>query len=355
VTGLWTSGHLLARTIRAGLVPAALAYESVRRGRVAAYRAGLRPRSRLPLASVGVGSLQVGGAGKTPIASWAAGWLADRGRRPGILLRGYGGDEGPLHRLMEPRAVVVEDPDRLRGATAAANSGADTLVLDDHAQHLAIVADCSLLLIGVEALGGSRRVLPAGPWRQPWQTGCADVVVLTAKQASRRARAEARALVEDAYPGCPVAEARLAISAWEPLAGGPAMPDAALRGRAVIAACGIADPRPFLAHVDAVADLRDRRIAPDHARYGPRRIVRLVRAAECARADYVVTTAKDAVKLRSVWPPDAPPILVAQLAVEWTDGEACVTRAIEGCLAAREATITTRPTHAAAPMAAGLA
>jgi len=258
--------------------------------------------------------------------------------------------------LLEPRAVVVEDADRARGATAAGQSGADVLVLDDHAQHLAVVADCRLLLIGVEALRGSRDVLPAGPWRQPWRTGSADVVVLTAKQASRTARAEARALVEGAYPGRPIAEARLAISAWEPLAGGPPMPDAALRDRAVLALCGIADPRPFLAHVHAIADLRDHRVGRDHARYGARRIAGLVRAAECARADYVVTTAKDAVKLRSVWPPDAPPILVAQLAVRWTDGEACVTRAIEGCLAARETTTTTtRLAHAAAPLPAGLA
>jgi tetraacyldisaccharide 4'-kinase len=352
--GLWTSPHPVAAALRTGLLPAALAWETARRGREAVYRTGLRPRRAPPLPAIGVGSLQVGGAGKTPVASWAARWLADRGARPAILLRGYGGDEGPLHRRLEHRALVVEDADRLRAAAWVAGQGADILVLDDHAQHLPIVADRSLLLIGVEALLGTRHVLPAGPWRQPWTTGSADVVVLTAKSAPPEACARARRLVGDAYPGHPVAEARLVIPAWERLDSGT-ITDADLRGRPVLALCGIADPRGFLSHVDTVARVRRRCVFRDHARYGARRLRRIVRAAESARVDYVVTTAKDAVKLRSAWPATAPPVLVAQLAVHWTDGEDDVTGVLDEALALRRLGSRTRAICAAAPTAAGFA
>ena len=46
----------------------------------------------LPLPSVAVGNLTVGGSGKTPIAIWIARHYVRRGLVPGILLRGYGKD-----------------------------------------------------------------------------------------------------------------------------------------------------------------------------------------------------------------------------------------------------------------------
>jgi tetraacyldisaccharide 4'-kinase len=351
VIGLWTSRHPAAAAARAALAPAAFAYDLVRRGRLAVHGAGAP--HRLPRPSIGVRALQVGGAGKSPIASWAAGWFAARGARPGILLRGYGGDEGPMHRALEPRAVVVEDPDRLRGAARAVAEGAEVLVLDDHGQHLPVRADHTLLLFGADALCGPRALLPAGPWRQPWDSGEGDVLVLTARE-EREAPSGRRTLAR-AYPGRPVAEAVLVIAGWCALGrdAAPVEPDPL--GRTLLPVCGIADPRAFLAHVRSCGEVRRAFAFGDHARYGPGRVRRLVRAAELARVDYVVTTAKDAVKLGPVWPADAPPVLVAQLAVRWVAGEADVTRALDACLQVHRARSATSPQHVAAVSAAGTA
>lgn len=351
--GIWTSRHPAAVLARAGLAPAALACDLARRGRAAAYRAGLRTRHRLPLPSVGVGSLQVGGAGKSPIAAWIAGWLADRGVRPAILLRGYGGDEGPMHRTLDARALVVEDPDRRRGAAHALAHGAEVLVLDDQAQHLAVQVDRSLLLFGAAALRGPRAVLPAGPWRQPWDDGAGDVLVLTAKQ--ERDPGPARAMLARAYPDRPLAEAVLAVEGWRHLGADAALAEADPSGRTLLVVCGVADPDPFVAHARAVGAVPRVCVFRDHAAYGPRRVRRLVRAAESARVDYVVTTAKDAVKLGPVWPADAPPVLVAQLAVRWVAGESDVTRMLDACLQASRARSATSPQRAAAASAAGTA
>jgi len=94
--------------------------------------------------------------------------------------------------------------------------------------------------------------------------------------------------------------------------------------------------------------LRAARVLRDHARYHPARVRRLVRAAESAGVDYVVTTAKDAVKLRPAWPAEAPPVLVADLALTWDAGEDLVTSHLEACLPD-----AARLPHAAGHMAAG--
>src|SRR5947209_2898297 len=109
---LW-GGAPLARVARLPLVPLAALYWGATRVRAAMYRAGWRHVARLPFPTVAVGNLSVGGTGKTPLAAWIARYYAQRGRRPAILLRGYGGDEPLVHQRLAPEAVVVADPDRV--------------------------------------------------------------------------------------------------------------------------------------------------------------------------------------------------------------------------------------------------
>src|SRR5207249_6161144 len=79
-----------ARVARLPLLPLAGGYWAIMKLRAARGRADA---VRLPLPTIAVGNLSVGGTGKTPLAAWIAHYCAARGRTPGILLRGYGGDE----------------------------------------------------------------------------------------------------------------------------------------------------------------------------------------------------------------------------------------------------------------------
>src|SRR5260370_23667276 len=119
----------------------------------------------LPLPTIAVGNLSVGGTGKTPLASWIARRCAAQGRRPGILLRGYGGDEQLVHRRLAPEAIVVANPDRVAGARAARDAGADVLVLDDAFQLLEVARDLNVAVGGTEGGGGAAGPPPPGPWR----------------------------------------------------------------------------------------------------------------------------------------------------------------------------------------------
>src|SRR5205823_7719638 len=191
---LW-GGSPVARVARLPLIPLAGAYWAVMKLRAAHGGAGA---VRLPLPTIAVGNLSVGGTGKTPLAAWIAAYCAARGRTPGILLRGYGGDEPLVHRRLVPEAVVVADPDRAAGAARARGAGADVLVLDDAFQLLSVARDLNIAVVSAESAEASRWLLPAGPWREGWDAlERADAIVVTRKHAPpEAAEALARRLAE---------------------------------------------------------------------------------------------------------------------------------------------------------------
>lgn len=312
---LWGTS-LPARIARLPLIPFAGFYAAVMKARVAGRRSS-PPPTRLPLPTIAVGNLSVGGAGKTPLAAWIAEYCAARGRTPGILMRGYGGDEPLVHRRLVPRAVVVANPNRVAGAEAARAQGAEVLVLDDAFQLLDVARDLNIAVISAESASGSPWPLPAGPWRERWDAlDRADLIVVTRKAASGDVAGALADRLERTWSRRgrgSVCTALLAISHLEGMRSGARSGVVALAGRRVIAAAGIADPWAFADQLRGVGATVQLVAYQDHHAYRRADLDRLVRAA--AGADYVVVTEKDAVKLRERWPGGAPEPLVAGLAL----------------------------------------
>ena len=174
---------------RALLTPAAWAWSAVTARRIA------RTEPADPGAPVVcVGNLTVGGTGKTPIVRALAGRLAARGANVHLLSRGYGGRlAGPVR--VEPdrhtAADVGDEPlmlardfpiwvarDRAAGARAAADAGAEVIVMDDGHQNPSVKKALSLVVVDGETRGdewpfGDGRVFPAGPMREPIAAGLA--------------------------------------------------------------------------------------------------------------------------------------------------------------------------------------
>src|SRR5207244_8088718 len=154
----------VARVARLPLVPLAGVYWAAMRSRSARDAAG--GVRRLPLPTIPVGNLSVGGTGNTPLAAWIAAYCARRGWMPGILLRGYGGDEPLVHRRLVPEAVVVANPDRVAGATAARAAGARVLVLDDAYQLLGVARGLNIVVVSAERVAATPRPVAGGPGRE---------------------------------------------------------------------------------------------------------------------------------------------------------------------------------------------
>lgn len=333
VRWLWTSRRTDARLARALLIPASLLYDFIVRLRAMAYRRGWLASHDLPLPSVAVGNLSVGGSGKTPIAGWIAARFVAGGRTPGILLRGVGGDETLVHRDAVPEAVVVANPDRREGAVTAAAAGADVLVLDDAFQRLDVRRDLNICVMSAETSHAVRWLLPAGPWRESWRAiRRADAAIVTRK----RAGAEVAGALADrlrAAIGGPVAIVRLDLAQLVGLVSGRGYPVSALDGRRVVVACAIADPAAFVSQVKRTGAQVQVATWKDHHAFRDEDLAWLAHAAR--RADHVVITAKDAVKLRDRWPASVPEPLVAQLSITFEAGEAELGDVIDALVAPR--------------------
>lgn len=325
---LWTSLRVDARLARTALLPVSGLWRAAMGARAAAYARGWLPVHDLPLPTVAVGNLTVGGSGKTPVAMWIARYYAARGLVPGILLRGYGGgDEAAVHARALPEAKVVADPDRVAGAERALARGAQVLVLDDAFQRLDVRRDLNVLVVSAETTRAVRWPLPAGPWREGMRAlGRADLAVVTRKRASREAAESLAAELRGRMRG-PVAIAHLGLARFEGLLSGAVTLPGALAGRRVVAASAIGDPEAFVAQAKATGAQVQVATWKDHHVYRPEDVAWLAHAAR--RADHLVITEKDAVKLRGAWPSGAPEPLVAKLDLTWEDGGDAVTRALD--------------------------
>jgi tetraacyldisaccharide 4'-kinase len=167
------------------LWPLALLYRLLIALRALAYRFGLLRVEHVDVPVIVVGNLTVGGTGKTPVAAWLARQLEARGRRVGVVLRGYGGSHRGAPRIVTPaddprvtgdealvharRGVhtVVIGADRVAAARLASEQGAEVIVCDDGLQHVRLARDYEIAVVdGTRGLG-NRWLLPAGPLREP--------------------------------------------------------------------------------------------------------------------------------------------------------------------------------------------
>src|ERR1700704_2871572 len=76
--------------MRGLLSVAAGAYRGALAGRQACYSAGFFSPRRLPVPVISMGTLTLGGRGKTPRAPLVPAALADLGAGPAVISRGYG-------------------------------------------------------------------------------------------------------------------------------------------------------------------------------------------------------------------------------------------------------------------------
>ncbi|MFM8414162.1 MAG: tetraacyldisaccharide 4'-kinase [Planctomycetota bacterium] len=299
-------GPCLARCLLGGL---ALPYGLVTAARNAAYDRGVLRMHAGQLPVISVGNLTLGGTGKTPLVAWLARRLAARGFRPAIVSRGYASrphetsDEAAELAILLPGVPHVADRDRVAGVTTAAGRGADVAVLDDGFQHRRLRRDLDIVAIDASDPFGCGYLFPRGLLRESLGgLARADAVVLTrAKSALAARRQEIRAVVEQARCGRPPliwVEAEHRPVALRASAGTVEPLDRA-RGRRVAAFCGIGNPAAFRRTlVDTGLGPVGFRSFADHHAYGPADLEALATWARQSRAELVVTTLKDLVKIR---------------------------------------------------------
>ncbi|HEV2879984.1 MAG TPA: tetraacyldisaccharide 4'-kinase [Pyrinomonadaceae bacterium] len=339
------------------LAPLGVAYGAAGSARRALYRAGVLKVERVAAPIVSVGNITAGGTGKTPLVEWLARAAAREGRRVCILTRGYGRDDARRRVVVsdgervlagareggdEPRLLaeslhglhvaVVSDANRVAAAAwALEHLRSDVFILDDGFQHLRIRRDLNILTLDATDPWGGGRLLPHGRLREPLrEMRRADLIVITRAEVCgdvETLRARAASLSE----GRPVLVARTATLRITPLVtqnmtatggahetdGLPQTPDSGIP-QPLAAFCAIGNPQAFFAHARGEGlTLNCTRAFTDHHAYTQRDVDECVREAVRCGARALLTTAKDAVKLRAL--DFALPCYVLEVALEFDD------------------------------------
>ncbi|OPY04224.1 MAG: Tetraacyldisaccharide 4'-kinase [Syntrophaceae bacterium PtaB.Bin038] len=333
-----------------------LPYGAAVRARNRLFDLGALPQRDVGCPVVSVGNLTAGGTGKTPMAIRTAGMLRDRGMRPAVLSRGYGGrstapvlvvsdgrqllagpdeagDEPVLIARRLPGVPVLAGPKRaVTGRYAREHLGADVLVLDDGFQHRWIRRDLDIVLLDSRRPLGNGHLLPRGPLREPPASlERAGVVVLT--RSGERGDAPGGALA-GLLAGRPVLRARIRPTKLV-AADGTEMPLPHLAGRRVFAFAGIARPESFRRTLEGLgACLAGFRALPDHHRYTAEDVRQIGRALVESGAEILVTTEKDGVKLSGLAAFPRPLFCLA-IETEILEGADALETAFRVCLGAR--------------------
>lgn len=287
----------------------------------------------LPIPVICVGNLTVGGAGKTPVALHIGGILKKKNINAFFISRGYGGSQkSPLRVDIEKHGakLVGDEPlllarilptivgnNRVHAAQRAIEQGAEAIIMDDGFQNPSLTKDLSLIVVDRRMSFGNERILPAGPLRE--------------KVASGLKRADAIVIINPAnfmptsLPNIPFLLAR----------SHPAPSMLALKGKRIIAFCGIAVPAKFYYMLkNAGAEIIEKISFPDHYYYKQKDIDSLRKKALEQNAA-LITTSKDAARMAKDFGQEMEDIVVAEMELAF-DNESKLENMIEAAINAKK-------------------
>lgn len=299
------------------LPPLSFLYGAVTRTRLSLYRRGTFHSTKLNRPVISIGNITTGGTGKTPLVEWVARTVAASGKKVCILTRGYGRDNPermvvvsdgktvlatPNEAGDEPFllatnlvgvAAVISSVDRVAaGNEAIRQFDTDCFVLDDGFQHLRLERDLNILTIDATNPWGGGHLLPYGRLREPLSgLSRADCIVITrTDQVNDLDKLQTE--IRKHAGAIPVFQSRINTSQIVSLDG-----SSQALVPPVAAFCAVGNPRSFFKQVPHEVVLE--RAFADHHRYSQSEIDSLIETARRAGANSLITTAKDAVKLRS--------------------------------------------------------
>ena len=304
------------------LPPLSILYGAVTRTRLSLYRRGTFQTTKLDRPVISIGNITTGGTGKTPLVEWVARTIAAHGKKVCILTRGYGRKDAHLQVIVsdgydvlaspseagdEPyllatkltgQAAVISSADRIAaGQEAIKDFGTECFVLDDGFQHLRLARDLNIVTIDATNPWGGGSLLPYGRLREkPEGLSRADCVVITRcdQVASVDALCEEILRLAGERPIFRSQMRPVRVSSLK-------NPSETLATARVAAFCAVGNPHSFFENLRGLGfELALEKSFPDHHVYSQDEIDALVQAAKSVGATTLITTAKDAVKLRTL-------------------------------------------------------
>lgn len=274
---------------------------------------------RLPCKVISVGNITCGGTGKTPLVEYIARFLKEQGHRAAVVSRGYkrkitncqlpitnyesmGDEPSMLFRKLGDIPVIV-DADRIRGVNRAVRDySVDTVILDDAMQQWHLKKDLEIVLIDAGNPFGNRCLIPRGIMREPLSgLKRADLFLLNGR-ADEQVLMRLKGILDKLNPRAAVFEAIRKPVCFLP-ADSPQGPLAlsALKDKKVILFSGIGNPASFEEIIKSLEiDIIDIFEFSDHHRYTQKDLDIICRSCADKDADTLITTEKDATRLKGL-------------------------------------------------------
>ena len=284
-----------------------------------------------------VGNITIGGTGKTPVVEKLAKELQSKGRKVAIISRGYkskkeslvkkfirfitnnespppkivsdgrnvllnsklAGDEPFMLAKNLPGVVVICDKNRVKaGHYAIRDYKCDTLLLDDGLQYLRLKGSLNICLIDSSNPFGNEHLLPRGILREPLKRlSIADYIFIT-KAKNVYDCQELHNTIQRYNNKAPIIYSRHLPKHLIRIESGKTEKLDIIKDARVGIFSGIAYPESFVDTIrDQGADIVFQKRFLDHHRFSKGEILSVYNDSFLAKADFIVTTEKDAVRL----------------------------------------------------------
>lgn len=180
----WYRSDFLASLLAGFLLPLSWLYCAIIVARRKIYQLNLKKSYAARAPVVVIGNIVVGGSGKTPLLISVCEFITNKGFKPGVVSRGYGGKvtgvkqvldgdpaelvgDEPLMIYQRTKAPVVVGADRVAAVHyLLENNQCDIVLSDDGLQHYRMQRNVEIAVIDSNRGFGNGFCLPAGPLRE---------------------------------------------------------------------------------------------------------------------------------------------------------------------------------------------
>jgi len=336
------------KSIRKFLLPLSLFYWLGVSVRNWFFEIGFLKSNKVSVPMISVGNISAGGVGKTPFVEMLIEKLAFSNQLS-VVSRGYGrkssgtivvsdgrgniasgeeaGDEPSQLAHKYPELIVVVDEQRVRGARKAIELGATMILLDDGFQHRYLQRDLDIVIISAEEILKGDLLLPSGNRREPLSSlERADLIAITRcsdlkeyKHVYTMGR-ERKSLPTET----PTIGLTTKLKVFKHILSNKIVKIEKFTNKKVVAFSGVGNPKSF---EDLMLEMNIKVVKhiafSDHHWYRDDDIQTIIRARKETNADYIITTEKDAVRLREKFVEllKTEPVIVAEIQQEIISGE----------------------------------
>lgn len=274
----------------------------------ALYRMKLLRPKKGPLAVVSVGNISFGGSEKTPFVLTLTDAFLKKGIKPAVITRGYkgkwerrggilsggkgqsatwteSGDEPFMIALNYPEIGVFIGKNRLRSCYKARDMGFNVAILDDGFQHRHLHRDIDVVLYNPS----EDHLL-----REPLSSLARADILLLKNDAGFQSSPDVLHNINDGNTFFYSVSSEGFYNMDRTKTSG-----SDIKGKRVLAFCGIARPERFLKLLERTGIMPIHFIAfPDHFPYPPNSMKKIIQHFNAQNAEVCLTTEKDAVKIR---------------------------------------------------------